>query len=189
MSETIPTNTPATVYVGDTFKWRLRTVVNGEHRDPADSWVLTYELRNSNAIYTLTGTDNGDGYHLINVLAATTAAYASGVFHYQAAVTKGAERYIVERGQICIEPDFAQQSEEDHREWAQIVLDAIESVMKGKATSDELSYSIGGRSLSRMSWGELIEARSKLQAEVRAANQASAVAKGFAPSGIIRTRI
>ena len=189
MSETIPTQTPATVIAGDTIKWRLKTLVNGDHKDPADSWVLTYELRNTNQVQTITGTDNGDGYHLITITAATSAAFASGIFHYQAAITLGAERYVVERGTLNVEPDFAQQSEEDHREWIHVVLDAIESVLQGKATSDEISYSIGGRSISRMSWGELLEARSKLQAEARSSAQAAALAKGQANSGIIRTRI
>ena len=138
MSETIPTQTPATVIAGDTIKWRLKTLVNGDHKDPADSWVLTYELRNTNQVQTITGTDNGDGYHLITITAATSAAFASGIFHYQAAITLGA---------------------------------------------------IGGRSISRMSWGELLEARSKLQAEARSSAQAAALAKGQANSGIIRTRI
>jgi hypothetical protein len=41
----------------------------------------------------------------------------------------------------------------------------IESILQGKADSDVGSYSIAGRSLTKMSFAELMEARDKYKAE------------------------
>lgn len=189
MSETIPLFAPAAFVAGDTVKWRLKTVVYDEHKDPADGWVLTYELRNATGAFTITGTDNGDGTHLVTLTAEASAVYQAGLFHYQGVITKASVRHIVDRGTFTVRPDFEALSETDARTWAERVLDAIEAVLEGKASQDQLSYSIGDRSLTRMSWQELLEARQHFQREVRSQARAEAVREGRYHSGTIRTRL
>lgn len=189
MAETIPTHTPAGFAQGDLVKWTIDSVVNGDRKDPADGWVLTYALVNASAQTEFSGTDNGDGTHLVTLTAANTSSYSQGVYHYQASVLSGTSRHVVRTGQICVEPDFKLLDSHDAREWAEKVLDAIEATLEGKATSDQVFYSIQGRSLSRMSWESLMDARNRLKREVNSLRQADAIAKGRGHSGIIRTRI
>lgn len=189
MAETLPTSTPSAFIAGDRAKWTLKTIVNGDHKDPADSWVLTYALRNADRKIDITGSDNGDGTHLVSVAPTTTADYPAGVYHYQAVITLGTDRYVVDQGQICVEPNFAALDAHDAREWAERVLAALEATLEGKATTDQAAYSIAGRSLSRMTWTELMSARQKLLAEVRSLRSAESVARGGGNMNIIRVRI
>ena len=53
----------------------------------------------------------------------------------------------------------------DLRSHAKKVLDAIEAVIEGRATIDQSSFSLGGRSLSRMSVEELMTFRDRYKAE------------------------
>ena len=100
--------------------------------------------------------DNGD--HLINVDEATTASYATGTYNYIGRVTDGVDVFRARRGQIEIRADFAAASSgSDARTHVKKVLDALEAMIEGKATKDQLSYSIQGRSLSRLSPADVIQ--------------------------------
>jgi hypothetical protein len=45
------------------------------------------------------------------------------------------------------------------------VLDAIQATIEGRASQDQMSYSIAGRSLSRMSIDDLLTFRNRYRAE------------------------
>ena len=53
----------------------------------------------------------------------------------------------------------------DPRSHAQIMIGKIEGILSGKADSDVGSYSIAGRSLTKLSFAELMDARDKYKAE------------------------
>jgi len=90
------------------------------------------------------------------------------------------DRHLIAAGLVQILPDIAAaESTTDHRSHAKKVLDALESVMEGKATKDVGSYSIGGKSISKMSPSELIEWRSFYLGEYRKELDDKAVADGF----------
>lgn len=188
MAETIPKVEPEGFRAGDTVKWTKRATALGELRDPADSWVLTYVLMSAASEITITGSDNGDGAHLISVTAAISADYPPGVYSYRSYVTKTTERFPISSGSICIEPDFATMGPQDGRSWALRMLAAVESVLIGKASRDQQSYSIAGRSLTRFSPSELMEWRDKLKAEVAAEARAERIAKGLGHPGRILVR-
>lgn len=69
----------------------------------------------------------------------------------------------VESGLIVVAPDAAAQ---DTRSHAVKTLEAIESLIEGRATKDVNSYTIAGRSLTRMSADELVKWRSYYRNEV-----------------------
>lgn len=77
-------------------------------------------------------------------------------------VSDGAVR-TVQTGSITVDPD---PSSQDTRTHAEKVLASIEALIEGRATKDVSTYSIAGRSLTRMSPQELIEWRSVYRAEV-----------------------
>lgn len=188
MAETLPKYTPDAIMAGATAKWTLRTTALGQHRDPADSWTLTYQLTSADSEITFSGSDNGDGSHLITLAKATTAAYPPGVYTHVAYVDDGTERFYIEQGSICIEPDPADMGPTDRRSWAVRVLAAVEATIEGKATSDQASLSIAGRSISRYTPEELMVWRDRLKVEVGQEQAAERIAKGLGGGQSIRVR-
>ena len=133
----------------------------------SSGWVLSYVLVKDGTQINITSTADDDD-HSVSVGADTTANYDSGIYHWQAYVTDGTDRYTVGTGTVEIKPDFATQTTGlDDRSHAKKVLDSLEAVLEGKADSDVLSYSIGGRSLSKMNPEELLLWRDKYLAEYR----------------------
>ncbi len=189
MSETLPTHEPASMSVGDSVRWKRRIEVYGDHKDPADSWVLTYRLVNANDKIEIACTDNGDGYHLASVTATTSADWVPGVYTWRAFVAQGSDRFTVGEGRICIEPNLADLDAQDLRSWARRMLDAIEALLENRATQDQQSYSIAGRSISRFSRAELMEQRRMLKREIANEDAAIQIAAGGPHRGITRVRI
>lgn len=86
----------------------------------------------------------------------------------------------MESGQIEILPDLAQATtDSDFRSHVKKVLDAIESLLEGKATADAMSYSIGGRSISKMGPTELLKWRDVYRVEYERELDAEGIAKGL----------
>lgn len=179
----IPTNEPMSVTAGDTVTWKRSL---SDYLASA-GWVLSYTLVNSAGKITITSTADGDD-HLVSVLAATTAAWTAGEYSWQAYVTKGAERYQVDYGALEILPDFAQQTTHDGRSHVKTVLDSIEAVIEGRATKDQESYSINGRSLARTSVEQLLVFRDRYKAEYAREVRAERIRNGLGHSGRILTR-
>lgn len=187
MAATIPTTEPAAIVAGDTLRWKKY------HPDymPADGWVLSYAFVNESGLITVTGTDNGDGYHLVEVAAATTAAYTAGEYTWQCLATNAgtSERVTLGSGYLTIKPDYATQSSGyDGRSDAQFILDAVTAVLRGKASQDQASYSFNGRALSRYTFADLREIRDEMRAEVNSERAANRIERGMGGGGLIRVR-
>jgi len=162
-----PTQEPDLLVVGDRWTWRRPDLA--ATYDPAD-YALTYEYHEDSGgggshKFTLTATETTDDY-IIEISSATTAAYATGDFHWYAFITRSSdsERIAVDDGYAKIELDFAD-TNADHRSHAKKVLDAIEAVLENRASQDQMSYSIAGRSLARMSIDDLMTFRNRYRAE------------------------
>lgn len=149
-----PLGEPLRVVAGSTYKWRR----NLPNFLPADSWVLSYGFSNGEQQDSLTATNYGDGTHLATLTLTATGDWDPGDWEWRAYVTKSGERYDVGRGVFPVEADIASEAK-DIRSNVKRVLDAINAMLEGKATNDQQSMSIAGRSLSRMSWDELMRAR------------------------------
>lgn len=186
MAPTIPTKEPATFTAGDTLKFKR---YHAEY-PPADGWTLSYALVADGAQITFSGSDNGDGYHLINVSAATTAGWASGYYRWQAYVTHtSGERHQMGAGEMELKPDFASQGAGyDGRTHVKKTLDALEATLEGKASRDQQSYTINGRSLERMAPGELLKWHSHYKRLYRQERQAADLANGVGGGSTIQVR-
>lgn len=184
MAPSVPTSEPYEITAGDFWTWQI-----SESDYPATSYTLTYALVSSDALISLTAAASGTD-HLIEVAAATTAAYTAGTYHWQAYMTDGdGKRYKIREGTLDVLTDFATQSTGyDNRTHAQKTLDALEAVILGKAASDQLSYSIAGRSLSRMSPDELITWRDHYRAEVAKEKRAERRKRGSATGKQIKVQ-
>ena len=177
---------PEEIVAGDSVSW---TIANGDY-PASDGWVLTYALVNSSAQITITGSASDDD-HLIELAASTTSDYTVGTYRYQAYVTSAAlsERYGIDEGTVIIRPNFATQgSGYDDRSHAKKTLDALEAVILGKASKDQLSYSIAGRSIARLSPTELIEWRNIYRAEYNAEQMAELRKRGKATGNQVKVR-
>ena len=184
MAQPVPSSEPYAITAGDFWTW---TKSLSDY--PATSYTLTYALNKSDAHIDITASASGTD-HLVEVAAATTADYDPGVYHWHSYATDGdGKRYKVLEGTIEVLTDFATQADgHDARTHAQKTLDALEAVILGKASKDQASYSIAGRSLSRMSPAELIEWRDRYRAEVVREKRDERRKRGHATGKIIKAR-
>lgn len=162
-----PTQEPDLLVAGDRWTWRRPDLVADY---PTADYALTYEFHEDSGgggshKFSVTATETTDDY-LIEIASATTANYATGDFHWYAFITRtsDSERIAIDDGYAKIELNFAD-TNADHRSHAKKVLDAIEAVLENRASQDQMSYSIAGRSLSRMSIDDLMNFRNRYRAE------------------------
>ena len=183
MAATIPTIEPTQFTAGDTVKW-TKTLADY----PASSYTYTCVYVNSSATFTATGTADGDT-HSITITAATSATLTAGTYNWQAYVTgtSSGERYQVGAGTCTVKPNFAAGAA-DVRSHVKKVLDAIESVIAGRASEDASSMSVAGRSITKMTLDELIVARDRYRAEYQRELRAERISAGLGHSGKVRIR-
>ena len=175
-------NIPSSLRAGDTVSW------NDSSSDyPATSgWTLEYAIRAySKSPITITASANNADY-AVSIPVSTSKNWASGNYTWQAYVYKASnneftEKHTLATGQVEILPNLTQVgTQTDLRSHAKKVLDAIETLLEGKALAgDALSYSIAGRSISKMSPEELITWRSFYKTEYQKELQAEAAAQGL----------
>ena len=162
-----PTQEPDILVVGDRWMWRRPDLAS--IYDPSE-YALTYEFHRDSGggganQFTITATETSDDY-IIEVPSATTDAYVANAYIWYAFITRSSdsERIAVDNGRAELIDDFAD-SNADVRSHAKTVLDAIEATIEGRASQDQMSYSIAGRSLSRMSIDDLMTFRNRYRAE------------------------
>jgi len=156
---------PKTIVVGDYLQWKKTDLA--ETYDPT-LYTLTYigRIAGGGNEINITAT-NGGTYYLIQESSTTTATYNPGYYHWQLEITRNSdgERIVVDRGHSEVVPDLDINAS-DPRSHAEIMLDKIQSLLQGKADADVSSYSIAGRSLTKMTFTELTEAESYFAAKV-----------------------
>ena len=133
---------------------------------PAPDWSLDLILRGPAGI-DLPSIDDGAS-HRFSVSAATTADWVPGRYWWSLRAVMGAEVVLIDEGQLTIVADLAQvDGAFDNRSHAEKVLAAVEAVIEGRATLDQESYTIAGRSLSRTPIAELQRLRLFYRGEVQ----------------------
>jgi len=153
---------PKSFTAGETVSWK----VYSDKFHPADGWELSYHLRGSSygAIIEIAAIPE-DSNHSVYLSADETITYQPGIYWWQCFARSGDDQHLVASGQIEVKANLATLEHYDGRSHVKKVLDAIEYTILGKASRDQLSYSIAGRSLSRMNPSELLEWRDKYKAE------------------------
>lgn len=150
------TEIPKTFYAGDT----LQFVISLSDYQASDGYTLNYVLINSTAKITFPSSAYQTYDHLVNVSATTTSAYTAGVYRWQAYVTTtGGLKYTVDSGEIEILTNLVTQTTYDARPDVQIIFEAIEAAIMGKADDLQLSRKIGDREIRYMSVAELLQLR------------------------------
>ena len=155
---TPPESEPLSFHAGTTVKWKRTDLADY----PASTWTLYYTfVKDGTRIQITSSQDGSTENHSISVAAATTAAYTVGIYHWTVEARDGTSVYIVDKGICEILTDFAEQSSGyDDRTVAKKMVDAYESLFTNQisnSTLEQLSYSIAGRSISKLSAGQIRE--------------------------------
>jgi hypothetical protein len=137
--------------------------------------------------FTVVGSVTGTDW-IFQIASATSAAFDPNHHHWQLEVvrTSDSSRIVIERGHWKIIQDLDVNA--DPRSHAEIMVDKIESLLEGRADSDVDSYSIAGRSLSKLSFDELIKARDYFRSEVKQEKAAELAERGLNTGATIKVR-
>lgn len=187
-SANAPTVEPEKISPGDFIQWK-RTDLGDDY--PPASYTATYIARISgggNTEIQVTGTASGSDF-LFSVDSDTSADFVVGVYYWQLEILRNSDsnRIIVDRGYFECVPDLDVNGA-DPRSHAQIMITKIESLLSGKADSDVANYTIAGRSLTKLSFKELTEARDYYKREYQQQVIAERIRKGQQSGTTIQVR-
>lgn len=180
---TIPDYEPETIIKGDTVKWERSF---SDYRAD-DGWQLSYTMGGAASISLSFGTEisaSNDGF-VVNIPAATTGGFTVGNYWFRAAVSKDGEVYTVDEGTLRVVETSNTWSEMLH---VKTTLDAISAVIENRATKDQESYSVAGRTLSRTPISELLVLRSKYRSEYMRLQDTEKLARGQSTHKRIQVR-
>ena len=183
-----PTIEPERIVVGDFIQWR-RTDLSADYPNPA--YTMTYVARitgGGNTEIQLVGTNYNDDY-LFSASSATSASFTAGYYHWQleALQTSSGNRIVIDRGAFNAIVDLDVNGT-DPRTHAEIMVSKIESLLSGKADADVANYSIAGRSLTKMSFDELVKVRDFYKAEFRKEQIADRIRQGRDTGSTVKVR-
>jgi hypothetical protein len=173
-----PETEPTELYVGDRWMWK-RTDLASDY--PTASYSLAYVLRPlaaSGSHIDITATEVGDEY-IVEVASATTTIYTATNYRWYAFITRtsDSQRLEIGSGTVTVYANRISSSA-DPRTHAEQMVDKIELVLNNRADADVLSYSIAGRSLSKMSPDELVKWRDYYLAERAKERRSEAIKLG-----------
>ena len=162
-----PEGIPTTIVVGDFIQWKRSDLVTDY---PVSSYSAKYIFRKKDGSSEFQVSSSGSspsGYFLFNATNSATYEYEAGVYFWQLEIirTSDSERIVLSRGEIEVVADL-DVSDTDNRSHNEVMLSKIQSLLEGKADSDVSSYSIAGRSLTKMAFQELVDAKNYYKSEV-----------------------
>jgi len=185
-----PEGEPLEIVPGDYLIWK-KTAIAQDY--PPASYTATYVARitgGGSSEVQVTGTSGGGGaYYLFTVSSETSAGFNPGVYHWQLEIVQNStsNRIVVERGEFTALADLDINGA-DPRSHAQIMVGKIESILAGKADSDVSNYSIAGRSLTKMTFAELMDARDRYKAEYQREVIKDRVRRGKSSGATVKVR-
>ncbi len=160
----IPEKEPVKIYKGETVVWNRKDLTDYPVGSYAMSWTARLES-NGGTAFSATVTEVED-YYKFTLDNSATGGYTTGDYFWVLKVTQSSdsEELIIDSGKITVKDNYFG-STGDTRSHAKIMLDKIESILEGRADADVSSYSIQGRSLSKISINELLQWRDYYKAE------------------------
>jgi len=160
-----PIGVPEEVFVGDFIQFKI-TEFSSDYSNSLHTMRLVARISTGGSTEIIITASASDDDYLFAVPSDTSSNYTVGSYHYQLEIERNSdnERIVVDRGQIKVSTDY--DNNVDPRHHAEIMLGKIESILEGKADSDVSSYSIQGRSLTKLGIDELLEWRNYYRREV-----------------------
>lgn len=187
-ADNAPKEVPKSIVIGDFVQFKL-TEYSTDYANTAHT--MTFMARSgtgANVEFSIVATNSGDDY-LFTAASTVTANYVAGLYHYQIEVleTSSSNRIVVDQGELDITVDLDVNAV-DPRTHAEKMLQKIEAVLENRADADVSSYSIAGRSLTKMSPEELLTWRDNYRREVKAYRRKLDVKHGRKTSSSILMR-
>lgn len=138
-------------------KFASGETVEFNHYEPsynsANGFSLAYTFRGSSSLTVTASVVDGSNFKI--TIAAASNTLSAGTFYVQAYATKGAERHLVFSGTVIVLPNLASGSGVyDGRNKYQIIVDALDAAITGRASKEQLSYTIGNRQIAFISLQE-----------------------------------
>lgn len=184
-STNAPSGEPQEIVAGDFLQWKRDDLTTDY---PSDTYTLKYSARlhgsGSVEIEITAGAD-----HLVQVSSSVSDTYTPGVYSWQAYIERDSdsERVVVRSGQWTVLPNRDQDSTEPRTD-AEINLQKCLDVYAGRIGTDVDSYSISGRSLTKLKPEELRKEINYWQGKVNQERNKAAIKAGKASSATIKAR-
>lgn len=150
---------PKEITAGDSVSW---TESLPGYASP--DWEAKIALSDGNGILTVTASAGDDGDHDFTVSGSSTANLAAGPWSWALMVNQGSDRITLERGELTLLPNPDQVF--DDRSQTERTLAAVQAMLEGKASKDQMMVSQNGRSLQRHTFDELIKLESHLKSRL-----------------------
>lgn len=183
-----PEGEPTEIVVGDFIQWKRSDLVDDYPTATHSAEYVARITGGGASEIKLAGTETST-YYLFTVDSVTSAEFDPGYYHWQLEITEtlSGNRIVVDRGTFTALNDLDINGA-DPRSHAEIMVDKIESILQGKADSDVANYSINGRSLTKMTFDELIKARDYYKSEFAREKNRERALNGDSTSQTIKVR-
>lgn len=183
------TTEPTSVVIGTLVQWKRADL--SDVYAPA-SYDLIYNIRLKNGAgvdKSVTATTAADGSFLTSLTSNITTTMVAGDYVWQAFISRKSDsaKVAVGTGELQLLSNLDQNGA-DNRSHAQIMVAKIQSLLEGKADKDVSSYSIQGRSLSKMTVNDLMMWRDYYRKEVAKEKQDALIAAGKASNATVKVR-
>lgn len=186
-----PEGEPKEIVVGDFVQWKRSDIA--VDYPTSSGFTAEYVARitggGSTEIKIPQAAGSTDEYYLFTANSTTTESFLAGLYHWQLEITQtsSGNRLVVDIGDFTAIPDM-DSNQADPRIHAEVMVDKIQTILEGKADSDVSSYSIAGRSLTKLSFSELIEARDYYRREITKHTNDELLKRGKSNGSTIQVR-
>lgn len=186
-----PEGEPTEIVVGDFIQWRRSDIA--QDYPTSSGYTAEYVARitggGANEIKLQQAAGSTDDYYLFTVTSETSAVFLPGFYHWQLEITQtsSGNRLVVDIGDFTAIPDM-DSNQADPRIHAEVMVDKIQTLLEGKADADVSSYSIAGRSLTKLSFQELLDARDFYRREITQHNNKELLKRGKSNGSTIKVR-
>lgn len=186
-----PEGEPTELVVGDFIQWKRSDL--SEDYPTLSGYTAEYVARITSGsfdeIKIPQSASSTNDYYLFTVGSSASSAFLPGIYRWQLEVvqTSSGNRIVVDSGSFSAIADM-DNSQSDPRIHAEIMVAKIETILQGKADSDVASYSVAGRSLTKLSFQELLDAREYYKREVNNHKNKELLKRGKSGGATIKVR-
>ena len=184
-----PEGEPTTIVVGDFIQWKRSDLVQDY---PVATHSAEYVARITGggaSEIKLAANESDPTFYLFTVDSITSTDFVPGYYHWQLEITETASgnRIVVDTGTFTALADL-DVNNTDPRTHAEIMVDKIQALLEGRADKDVSSYSIAGRSITKMSVQELIDWRDYYRREAKKEKRDSDIKNGRPTNTTVKVR-
>lgn len=149
---------PQKFLAGDTIKF----TVEASPYSSTDGYGLSLKISGPSGSpqkteYTATSNTSSATKFDLRIGPSDSANLAAGLYSYAVVASDNTDSYTIESGTVTVEVRADLSSASDLRTHNQKVYEAICALLEGRVTSDVNSYTIAGRTLTKMSVSELLK--------------------------------